>query len=85
MKLGFELLDVGMEGFFFLLVKLLTSGVDEIVEGYLNKDVAKGGFWWGLEDKVGERAEVVLEGGSGLGDVVLVDSVECGGPRDGGR
>ena len=74
-----------MEGFFFLLVKLLTSGIDKVVKGNLNKDVAEGGFWWGLEDKVGERAEVVLEGGSGLGNVVLIDSIEHGKPRDGRR
>jgi hypothetical protein len=34
LKLGLELFDVGMEGFLFLLVKLLTSGVNKVVEGY---------------------------------------------------
>jgi hypothetical protein len=85
LELGFGLLNVGVEGFFLLLIKLLTSGVDKVVEGDLDKDVVEGGFWRGLEDEAGEGAEVVLKGGGGLGYVVLIDSVERGGPRDGGR
>ena len=85
LELGFGLLNVGVEGFFLLLIKLLTSRVDKVVEGDLNKDVVEGGFWRGLEDKAGEGSEVVLESGSGLGYVVLIDSVEGRGPRDGRR
>ena len=85
MELGLGLLDVCVEGFFFSLVELLTSGVNEVVEGYFDEDVVKGRVRWGLEDKTGEGAEVVLKGCGGLGYVVLIDSVERGGPRDGGR
>ena len=41
-ELGLGLLNMCVEGFFFLLVKLLASGVDEIVEGYLDEDVVEG-------------------------------------------
>ena len=76
---------MGVEGFFFLLVKFLTSGMYEVVEGYLDEDMAEGRVRWGLKDKIRKGAEVVLEGSGGLGDVVLIDSVEHGGPRDGRR
>ena len=85
LKLRLGLLDVCVEGYFFLLVKLFSSGMYEVVEGYLNEDMTERGVRRGLEDKAGEGAEVVLKGGSGLGYVVLIDSVERGGPRDGGR
>ena len=85
LELGLGLLDVCVEGFFFPLVDLLTSGMDEVVEGYLNEDMVEGRVRQGLEDKAGEGAEVVLKGGGGLGYVVLIDSVERRGPRDGGR
>ena len=85
LELRLKLFDVHVEGFFFLLVKLLMSGMDEVVKGYLDKVVTKGGLWQGLEDKVGKRSKVVLEGSSGLGDIVLIDSVEHGGPGDRGR
>ena len=63
----------------------MTSGVDKVVEGDLDKDVVEGRVRQGLEDKAGKGAEVVLKGGGGLGDVVLIDSVKDRGPRDGGR
>ena len=61
------------------------SGVDEVVKGYLDEDMVEGRVRWGLKDKARKGAKVVLEGGGGLGDVVLIDSVKGGGPRDGGR
>ena len=85
LELGLELVDVGVEGFFLPYVKLLTSGVDKVVEGDLNKDVVEGRVGRGLEDKAGKGAKVVLKGGGGLGNVVLIDSVKGGGPRDGRR
>ena len=84
LEFGLELLNMGVEGFFFHLIKLFTSGVDKVVEGYFDKDVAEGRVRRGLKDKAEKGAKVVLEGGGGLGDVVLIDSVERGGPRDGG-
>ena len=63
----------------------MTSSVDKVVEGDVDKDVMEGGIGQGLEDKAGKGAEVVLKGGGGLGDVVLIDSVMGRGPRDGGR
>ena len=63
----------------------MTSGVDKVVEGDLDKDVVEGRVGRGLEDKAGKGTEVVLKGGGGLGDIVLVDSVKGRGPRDGGR
>ena len=50
LELGFGLLDAGVERFFVLLVQNFAGGVGEVVEGDLNKDVAKGGIWRGLED-----------------------------------
>ena len=85
LKLGLELFDVGVEGFLFLLVKLLTSSVNKVVKGYLNKNVVKRGLGRSLKDEGGKRTVVVLEGGGGLGNVVLIDSVKGGRPRDGGR
>ena len=85
LELGFKLLDMSVEGYFFLLVKLFSSGVYEVVKGYLDEDVTEGRVRRGLEDKAGEGAKVVLKGGGGLGYIVLIDSVERGGPRDGGR
>ena len=86
LKLGLELLDVGVEGFFFVkAVELLTGSVGEVVEGDLGKDMGEGGARRGLEGEVGERTEVVLEGSGGMGNVVLIDGVESRGPRDGRR
>ena len=85
LELGLGLLDVGVERFFVLLVQDFTGGVGEVVEGDFDKNVTKGRVGRGLEDKVGEGAEVVLEGGGGLGYIVLIDSVEGRGPRDGRR
>ena len=85
LELGLGLLDVGMERFFVLLVQDFAGSMGEVVEGDFDKDVTKGRVRRGLEDEVGEGAEVVLKGGSGLGYVVLIDSVERRGPRDGGR
>ena len=85
LELGLRLHDICVEGFFLPLVKLLTSGVDEVVEGYFDEDVVEGGLRRGLKDKAGKGAKVVLKGGGGLGDVVLIDSVKGRGPRDGGR
>ena len=45
----------------------------------------EGGVWWGLKNKVGKGAKVVLKGGSGLGDIVLIDSIKGRGPGNGGR
>ena len=78
LELGLGLLDMCMEGFFFLLVKLLTSGMDKIVKGYFDEDMVEGRLWRSLKDEGGERTEVVLEGGGRLGDVVLIDSVKGG-------
>ena len=85
LELGLGLLNMGVERFFVPLVQDFSGGVGEIVEGDFDKDVTKGRVWRGLEDKVGEGAEVILEGGGGLGYVVFIDSIECRGPRDGRR
>ena len=85
LELGLGLLDVGVERFFIPLVQDFVGGVGEVVEGDFDKDMTKGRVRRGLEDKTGEGAEVVLKGGGGLGYVVLIDSVERGGPRDRGR
>ena len=40
--------------------------------------MAEGGVWWGLEDEVRKGAEIVLEGGSRLGNVVLMGEDDTG-------
>ena len=85
LELGLGLLNVGVERFFVPLVQDFVGGVGEVVESDFDKDVTKGRVRRGLEDKIGEGAEVVLKGGGRLGYIVLIDSIERGGPRDGGR
>ena len=50
LELGLGLLDVGVERLFILLVQDFAGGMDKVVEGDFDKDVAKGGIWRGLED-----------------------------------